>query len=76
MQEKANKIDAKKKRLADEKSKVLTSRLAQEVKVNEARTEARKQKEAEAALAAAAPAESEAPAEDAAPAEGETPAEA
>ena len=73
MQEKSNKIDAKKKRVADEKSKVLTSRLTQEAKVNEARIETRKQKEAEAALAAQAPAEG---GEEAAPAEGEAPAEA
>ncbi len=73
MQEKSNKIDAKKKRVADEKSKVMSSRLTQEAKVNEARIETRKQKEAEAALAAQAPAEG---AEEAAPAEGEAPAEA
>lgn len=76
-QEKVNKIDTKKKRLADEKSKTSSSRLEQEAKVNEARIAARKQKEAEALAAATAsaeaPAEPEAAAENA---EGEAPAEA
>lgn len=52
LQEKHNKIDAKKKRLADEKAKNRSSSLEAEAKVNAARLEARKIREAEAALAA------------------------
>lgn len=71
LQEKANKIDSKKKRLAEGKSKVMSARLENEAKVNQARMEARKIREAEAALAAAqAEAPEAAPAEEA-PAEGE-----
>jgi small subunit ribosomal protein S16 len=83
MEANTNKIENKKSRLASEKSKTATSRLAAETKANEARAEARKLKEAEALLAATpveetseAPAEeiSEAPAEDAS--SEEAPAEA
>jgi small subunit ribosomal protein S16 len=78
LQEKGNKIDSKKKRLADEKSKARTSALEAEAKVNSARLEARKIREAEAALASQKAAEeavsSEAPASEA-PEGGEAPAE-
>ncbi|MBL7925054.1 MAG: 30S ribosomal protein S16 [Bacteroidia bacterium] len=81
LQEKAGKIESKKKKIADSKNSVLSTRLENEAKVNAARLEERKRKEAEATLAAnaavAASAE-EAPAseDEAAPAEGEAPAEA
>ena len=76
-QEKIDKIENKKKTLADNSSKSHTSRLAQEAKVNEARLEARKRKEAEAVLAATPAAEEAPAAEGEAPsAEGEAPAEA
>lgn len=67
MEANTNKIENKKSRLASEKSKDNSARLAAETKANEARAEARKRKEAEALLAET-PAEetSEAPAEDAA----------
>ena len=67
MEANTNKIENKKSRLASEKSKDNSARLAAEAKANEARLEARKRKEAEALLAET-PAEetSEAPAEDAA----------
>lgn len=75
LQEKANKIDSKKKRLADEKSKALTSAIEAEAKVNAARQEARKIREAEAALAAQKAAEdsvsTEAPESNTAPEGGE-----
>ncbi|MFN0187274.1 MAG: 30S ribosomal protein S16 [Bacteroidia bacterium] len=79
MQEKSNKIDAKKAGLASTKAKTLGSRLENEVKVNAARVEAKRQKEAEAMAAATAAASSPAATndEEAAPAEeGEAPAEA
>jgi len=65
MEANTNKIESKKSRLASEKSKDSSARLAAETKANEARLEARKRKEAEALLAET-PAEetSEAPAED------------
>lgn len=80
LQEKANKIDSKKKNLADGKSKALSARIENEAKVNQARLEARKIKEAAAALAAAEAASS-AEAAPEAPSEGaeggsEAPAEA
>lgn len=75
LQEKANKIDSKKKRIADEKSKVWSSRMEQEAKVSAARAEERKRKEAEAALALEAPA-ADSSSEEAPAAEGEAPAEA
>lgn len=74
-QEKVNKIEKKKSSLSDSKAKSLTSRLEQEAKVNEARIEARKRKEAEAALANTPVAEEQAP-EGEAPAEGDASAEA
>ncbi len=79
-QEKVNKIEGKKKRIAESRAKSQTSRIEQEAKVNAARVEARKRKEAEAALAlqpaaedggSTEPSEGEAPA-----AEGEASAEA
>ena len=73
VQEKANKIDSKKKSIADSKAKALSSRLATESKVNEAREEARKRKEAEAALTPAVEEAGEAPAAEEG---GEAPAEA
>jgi small subunit ribosomal protein S16 len=80
MQEKAGKIEQKKSRLAENSSRSLKARLEAEAKVNEARLEARKVKEAEAALALQATESTEsAPAEEseAAPApEGEAPSEA
>lgn len=79
LQEKAGKIEQKKSRLAENSMRSMKSRLEAEAKVNEARLEARKQKEAEASLALQAAENTEsAPAEesgDAAP-EGEAPAEA
>ena len=48
IQEKANKIDAKKTRLSDATKKDHTSRIAQELKVSDARAEAIKKKAAEA----------------------------
>lgn len=83
VQEKANQIDSKKKSLADGKSKAMSTRLENEAKVNQARLEARKIKEAAAALAAAEAANAASAAEAApeAPSEGaeggsEAPAEA
>ncbi len=73
-QEKINKIDTKKKRLAESNSKTMTTRLEHEAKVNQARQDERKRKEAEAALALTAAAEAPAAEENAA--EGEAPAEA
>jgi small subunit ribosomal protein S16 len=75
MQEKNSKVENKKRRLADSKKQTLSARLEQESKVNAARIENMRRKEAEAHLAATAPAAEEG-AEDAAPAEGEAPAEA
>lgn len=77
LQEKENKIESKKKQLADSKRSSMNSRLENEAKVNAARIEARKQREAEALLAATAAAE-EAPAEENTASEGEAeaPAEA
>ena len=67
MEANTNKIENKKSRLASEKSKDNSARLAAEAKANEARLEARKRKEAEALLAETPSEEtSEAPAEDAA----------
>ncbi|MFM7016199.1 MAG: 30S ribosomal protein S16 [Bacteroidota bacterium] len=75
MEANTNKIEGKKSRLASEKSKDNSARLAAETKANEARLEARKRKEAEALLAAQPAEESaEAPAEDAS--SEEAPAEA
>jgi len=74
LQEKANKIDTKKSTLAKDKASTMTSRLENETKVNAARIEARKRKEAEA-LAPAAEETSEA-SNDAPAEEGEAPAEA
>lgn len=48
IQEKANKIDAKKTRLSDASKKDHSSRIAQELKVSDARAEAIKKKAAEA----------------------------
>lgn len=80
MQEKAGKIEQKKSRLAENSMRSMKSRLEAEAKVNEARLEARKLKEAEAALALQASQNTEsesAPAEEAGAApEGEAPAEA
>jgi small subunit ribosomal protein S16 len=74
-QEKASKIENKKRRIADDRKKVLSTRLEQESKVNAARIETIKRKEAEGHLAAEQAANPEAPAEET-QAEGETPAEA
>lgn len=67
------KVENKKRRIADDRKKVLSSRLEQETKVNSARIENMRRKEAEAKLAAEAPAATE---EEAPAAEGEAPAEA
>lgn len=74
-QEKASKIENKKRRIADDRTKILSSRLEQESKVNAARIENLRRKEAEGHLAAEAENTEAAPAEES-PAEGETPAEA
>lgn len=75
LQEKSNKIDAKRVGLANAKKSSATTRLEQEAKVKEARVAAMKAKEAEALKAAEPQAEEAAPAEETA-AEGEAPAEA
>lgn len=71
-QEQHNKVENKKRRIADDRKKTLSSRLEQESKVNAARIETMRRKEAEAKLAAEAPAATE----EAPAAEGEAPAEA
>lgn len=72
LEEKASKIENKKSKIAESKMRSMKSRLEEEAKVNEARTEARKRKEAEAALAAsAAEAGASESTEEAAPAESE-----
>lgn len=76
LQEKQNKIDAKRQGLATAKSTNLKSRMEAEAKVKEARVAAMKAKEAEALKAAEPQAEGAAPAEAAPAAEGEAPAEA
>ena len=61
-EQKSGKIEAKKTRLSTESSEAMKARLAQEAKVNEARIENQKKREAELHLAASA---AEAPAEEA-----------